>query len=199
MLTGSADVKCCVQEACKAAKWYPQLASEAFQQQSYNVVAILTNHFLVPKTSKINLESLQSLEKASTWYADDKCRFQEACKAANNSHSKPALSDAFQQQSYNAPSNKQNPTTNQHPESFQAPKKPQLVTKTSNDTSKRLAKLPTDTANHRWNPLKISSTMHTYKHQMVMQTLNVASKWLARQISVDNRSAAATAVLQCPK
>ena len=56
------------------------------------------------------------------------------------------------------------PTPNKfNPESLQAPNTLHLATKTSDDPSKRLGRLPTDTANQHWNPFKISPMMHTHR------------------------------------
>ena len=145
-------------------------------------------------TKKINSESLHSLEKALTGYADVKRRFQEACKAANLP-SRLASSDAFQQRFYDAPSKKQHPTTNKiKPDSLQAPELPQLATMPCPRGLRSCQLTPQTSAG-----IPSKSVLEcTHKYQLAIQTLNIASKRLAKQIIIGSLSAAA-AVLQCSK
>ena len=95
------------------ARVYPQASHQDWMMLYMTSTNRPSMLYMIPncyKGENMMLESLPGREKVSVCYAEVKCRFQEACKAIN-SHSKPASSDAFQQQSYNAPSKKQH----QHP------------------------------------------------------------------------------------
>ena len=77
----------------------------------------------------------------------------------------PLLQCSKQQTKHN---NQQN-----QPISASSSKKTQRATKTSNDSSKGLATLPTNTANQRRNLLKSNLTIYTQTHQLAMHHADV--------------------------